>query len=153
MLNIKTATKDDIEVLQILDEEGFISEEKYDIDLDMGWARSEKGQRYFSELLHDEESCCLIAEDDGKQIGYIAARKKDISYRLSKYIEIENMIVIPEYRSKGVGTLLMNECLNWAKNRGFQCVYVNAYFKNNGAIQFYKKNRFSEIDLGLERPL
>jgi GNAT superfamily N-acetyltransferase len=40
--------------------------------------------------------------------------------------------------------------LEWAKLKGYQKMYVSAYFGNKDAIKFYKKNGFSEIDLGLE---
>lgn len=106
---------------------------------------------YFTNLLNNSKSICLIAKDDNKNIGYLAACPKEIPYRLSRYIEIENMGVIPEYRSQGIGQKLIDECLKIAKDKGFQKVYVNAYFKNIGAINFYKKNGFTEIDISLEK--
>lgn len=150
---IRQANKDEVEILQILNNEVFIDNQKYDSDLDMNWARSEKGKKYFSKLLNDSNAFCLIAEDNKKLIGYIAARKKDISYRKSKYIEIENMGVIPEYRSKGIGSSLIKKCLTWAKEKGFQKIYVNSYFQNNKGIVFYKRNGFTEIDLSLEKTI
>ena len=84
-------------------------------------------------------------------IGYIAAVPKFFSYRKSRYLEIENMGILPSFQRKGTGTMLINKCLDWAKNKGFQKVYVNSYFANQQAINFYKKSGFSEIDLSFER--
>lgn len=153
MVNIRFARKDEIEDLQNLNDEVFIDNHKYDSDLDMNWAKSEKGKKYFTELLNNPTSCCLIAEEHGQKVGYIAAALKPISYRKSKYIEIENMGVIPEYRSKGIGTKLIEECLKWAKSKGFQKAYVNSYFGNTRAILFYKRSGFSEIDISLEKSI
>lgn len=148
---IRLARIDEVKDLQILNDEVFIDNQKYDSDLDMNWARSDKGREYFTKLLSNPNAFCLFAEENKKIVGYIAAAPKDISYRKSKYIEIENMGVIPEYRSKGIGAKLIQKCLEWAKSKGSQKVYVNSYFKNIKAISFYKKNGFSEIDVSLER--
>lgn len=152
MINIRTARKDEVKDLQDLDDGIFIGSPKYDNDFDTNWAQT-KGKAYFTDLLNNPEACCLIAEEDGEKIGYIAAVPKSISYRKSKYIEIENIGVALEYRSKGIGTLLIDECLKWAKSKGFQKAYVNAYFHDTKAVEFYKRNNFSEIDLCLEKLL
>lgn len=151
MINIRSARKDEVSDLQALNDEVFIDNQKYDDDLDMNWAKSDKGKSYFTQLLNNGKACCLIAEDEGKKVGYIAAAPKEISYRKSSYIEIENMGVIPEYRSQGIGHQLVRECLEWAKKRGFQKAYVNGYFANTQAIKFYKNNGFLETDISLEK--
>lgn len=153
MVSIRQATKDEVYDLQVLNDEVFIDNQKYDDDLDMNWARSEKGKAYFTRLLNNPDSICLIAEEDSRKIGYIAAGKKEVSYRKSKYMEIENMGVIPEFRSKGIGSLLMQECLKWGQIKGFQKAYVNSYFQNINAIKFYKNNGFLETDISLEKTL
>jgi len=150
MVHIRAARKDEVKDLQDLDGKMFIDSKKYDNDFDTNWAQT-KGKTYFTNLLKNPEAYCLIAEEDGVKVGYIAAVPKSISYRKSKYIEIENIGVILEYRSKGIGTLLIEECLKWAKSKGFQKAYVNAYFHDIKAIKFYKRNGFSEIDICLEK--
>lgn len=153
MINIRQADKSEVSALQELNNEIFVNNPHYDPDLKLDWALSRNGQEYFSNLLEDSEAYCFIAEDDNRKVGYIAAATKKIDYRNSKYIEIENLGVVPEYQSKGIGKLLMEECLNWAKTKGYQRAYVNSYFENKGAINFYKKNGFQEIDISLEKAL
>ncbi len=153
-IKIISASLNQIKELQNLNDEVFIDNSRYDEDLKIDWAQSDEGgKKYFTELLKSSNSICLIAKDNDKNIGYLVACPKEIPYRLSKYIEIENMGVIPEYRCRGIGQKLIDECLKIAKERGFQKVYVNAYFKNIGAINFYKKNGFTEIDLSLEKSI
>jgi diamine N-acetyltransferase len=153
VINIRQARTNEVEKLQFLDAEVFIHDVEFDPDLDMDWAKGEKGKAYFSNLLNDAHSYCLIAEDDNKAVGYLVASSKEISYRKSKCVEIQNMGVSPDYRSKGIGSMLIKKCLEWARLNKYQKVYVNTYFKNLEAIKFYKKNGFSEIDLGLEANL
>lgn len=150
MITIRFCENTEISDLQTLNNEVFVDNKKYDSDLDLNWALSEKGLRYFTELVNDKESLCLIVEDDGKRIGYLAAGPKYYDYRNSKYFEIQNMGVTPEYRSKGIGRQLMQKCLEWAKSRGYQKVFVSSYAKNEGALAFYKASGLKEIDIGLE---
>ena len=150
MINIRKANKEEVSDLQDLNDEVFVDNQQYDPDLDMSWAQSDRGRKYFSNLFDSNNGICLIAEDGERKVGYIAGNKKEVSYRNSRYIELENMGVIPEYRSKGIGKMLVKKFLEEAKLAGFQKAYVNSYFKNSRAIDFYKRNGFSEIDLSLE---
>lgn len=153
MFTIRIINKSEVKVLQDLNNEVFIDNQKYDSDLDMSWPQSNKGKEFFTKLLNNPQACCFLAEDNGRNIGYIVAAPKIVTYRKSRCLEIENMGVLPEYRSKGIGTMLMEECLKWAKSHGFQKTYVNSYFENKMAVEFYKKNGFSEIDISLEKNL
>ena len=151
MIIIKQAKKKEVKELQKLNDEVFIDNQKYDPDLIIDWAKSDKGKAYFTNLLNNPTACCLVAEDNKKLVGYIAATPKDFGYRKNRYLEIENMGVIPGYRSKGIGSQLIQKCLEWTKDKGFKKAYVNYYFANSQALEFYKKNGFSEIDISLER--
>ena len=153
MYRTRPARKDEVKKLQALNQEVFVDNQRYDPDLKMDWALGKEGEKYFTNLLNNPKACCLIAEVGKKPIGYIAAAPKLFSYRKSRYIEIENMGVIPSFHHKGIGTTLIRECLNWAKKRGFQKIYVNSYFANHRAINFYKKNGFLEIDISFEREI
>jgi ribosomal protein S18 acetylase RimI-like enzyme len=119
----------------------------------MDWAQSLVGKKYFTDVVNNQDMICLIAEDDNTPVGYVAAKPKEFSYRLSKYLEIENMGVSPNYRSKGIGSRLIKKVLELAKKKGFQKIYVSAYSNNVKAIDFYEKNGFKKIDAGLERSI
>jgi GNAT superfamily N-acetyltransferase len=153
MINIRKATVKDVSILQNLDQQIFLSDQKYDQDLDMNWAKSNNGKKYFSTLLKNSMNICLIAEQNNLPIGHIILNPKDSIYKLSKSVEITSLGIDPKFRSQGIGSILIQKALEWVKINGFQKVYVNAYFKNLDGIKFYKKNGFSEIDLGLELTL
>lgn len=149
-IRIRKADFKDIKTLQKLNYEVFIDNHKYDDDLILDWSLTEKGRVYFSKLLSNIHAVCFIAEDEGNAVGYIAAKPKDLSYKKSKYLEIENMGTIPAYRSKVIGTVLVKKIKEWGKERGYDRLYVNAYFKNTGAIKFYKRNGLQETDISFE---
>lgn len=150
---IRLATTNDVKTLQELNHEVFLDNYQYESDLIIDWAKSEAGEKYFRVLLEDASSCCLIAEENNQPIGYLAATHKDLNYHSDKYLEIDNMGVNPDYRSKGVGSELIKKCLNWAKDNSYQKVIVNTFFQNTKAISFYRKNGFTEIDITLQKEL
>lgn len=153
MITIVQAQMDEWSLLQDLNNEVFIDNTTYDPDLVLDWAHSELGAKYFKELVHNHIGLCLLAKDDGKAVGYIAASPKHIDYRKSRYLEIENMGVTPAYRSKGIGRQLIQTCKDWAKAQGFQKLFVNTYIMNTKAFDFYKKNGFEVIDISLEQSI
>ena len=153
MINVRLARRNEVTDLQKLNNEVFIDNTIYDDDLDPNWAMSNKGFTYFTSLLNDPQSLCLIVEDGEKKIGYLAAGPKEIDYRLGKYAEVQNMGVIPEYRSHGIGKQLLCRCFDWARNQGFSKVFVCSYAKNKRAIEFYRSSGFEEIDISLEKDL
>lgn len=150
---IRPAKIEDIKTLQNLNDEVFIDNKKYDTDLKLDWAQSEAGKKYFISAITSPNAVCLIAEEGNSAIGYIAAGLKEVEYRLSKYIEVENMGVLPEYRSKGIGSKLMSACLKIAKEKGYQRVYVNVYAKNEKAVKFYENEGFEKIDICLDKDI
>lgn len=153
MIKIRPVKKDEVEKLQKLNDEAFVNNCKYDSDFKRDWSQSLVGKNYFTDSINNPEAIFLVAEDNDILVGYIVAAPKEVSYRLSKYIEIENLGVSPSHHLKGVGTMLLEKVFNLAKERGFQRAYANSYWENTGAIKFYEKNGFKKIDVSLERDI
>lgn len=93
----------------------------------------------------------FVAEEKVILVGYINGGTKDITYRKAKYFEIDNLGVLPKYRQTGVGTKLLETVTSWAKENGYQKIYVSSYIKNQKAVAFYKNKGFQEIDISLEK--
>jgi GNAT superfamily N-acetyltransferase len=95
----------------------------------------------------------VIAEDEGQAIGYLAASPRSFSYKTKSYTELDNMGVTPEYRSRGIGSQLVDKYLEWSREGGYEKACVNAFAKNTGALEFYRKHGFKDIDVSLELEL
>jgi ribosomal protein S18 acetylase RimI-like enzyme len=65
-------------------------------------------------------------------------------FELEKVGEIHEVFVLPEYRNRGVGKMLMEKGLEYAvkKNRKVAELWVGS--KNHSAKKFYKKLGFEE---------
>jgi len=153
MIKIRPAVREDLPSLQKLNHELFLETHKYDPGLNLDWPLSEKGNKYFSELLNSEESYVLIAENSENPVGYLVAEEKEVEYRKGKSVFIENMGVTSNARHKGIGGMLISELVNLINEKGIKKIYVTSYLKNNNAVEFYKKNGFKEIDVTFEKTL
>ena len=149
-ISIRQATIKDVPLLQKLNQEVFVEDFQYDNDLDMDWAMGEKGKSYFTKAVSSANSVCFVAEIDSQAVGYLAVGHKMTPFRKSRYLEVENIGVSPGFRSQGIGAELIKKAKDWGKEHGFSRLFVNSYFHNQRAVEFYKRNGFAEIDLGLE---
>ncbi len=152
MITIRQARSDEWQAVQALNDQVITDNAQYDPDMLVDWAQSPAGEAYYRNLVVDPSAVCFLAmSEENKPVGYLAASHKPIDYRRSKYLEIDNMGVMPEFRSQGVGAQLVEVCREWAVQNGYQKLFVNSYWANLGAIKFYKQQGFVEIDVSLER--
>lgn len=62
------------------------------------------------------------------------------------YCELQRMFLKKESRGKGIGTELMRLCLNFAKEAGYQLVYIETFANMTEAIKLYERSGFTYID-------
>lgn len=150
---IRQAKQEEWEIIQKLNAEVFENDKDNDPDMDLNWPYTEKGIKYYKSLADGTYGHCLVAEVDQKVVGYVALSIKDFGYRKSTYVEVENIGVTPEFRSQGIGNQLMDAAGTWAKEQKAQRLYVEAFWNNKKAINYYKQNGFTEIGIELEKVL
>lgn len=100
----------------------------------------------FNELLSGD-NFFYVAEEDGKVVGYIEAEivepyEKDL-YKITKSGHINSIFVFENYRSKGIGSNLMNEAIKWMKSEGVQICTLGVVHGNDEAMASYQKLGFS----------
>lgn len=52
-----------------------------------------------------------------------------------------------EYRSQGLGSILLQEAETYLKSQGADCLYVDTYAFNTGAIRYYTQHNFIPVAL------
>lgn len=151
-MHIRSAQPSDTETLRELNDQVFQHDAQFDPFLMIDWAHTELGDTYYTGLADGSYGACFVAEEPetGMVVGYVALHEKEFDYRHGKYLEIENIGVRPEYRSKGIGKMLMQRVREYAKEHGYTRLLVQTRWKNEGARRFYVQCGFEEVGVEME---
>lgn len=105
--------------------------------------------------LEDPESI-LVAEDDGVPVGFIASRSYIFPFKLNgsdRYAIITDLYVLPEYRGRGIGRKLLEECISRLKAKGYSRVRLSVWVENSRAIKLYDSLGFKPRVIVMEKDL
>ncbi|MEC8884128.1 MAG: GNAT family N-acetyltransferase [Bacteroidota bacterium] len=86
----------------------------------------------------------FVIEEDGTLLG--GAGIAPLANYKGPVCELQKMYISASLRGKGVGQRLMNTCLEFAKNQGFEQVYIETMPYMEAAQKLYKKSGFEYID-------
>ncbi len=78
------------------------------------------------------------AEVDGRVVGWMTLGMESWNNRL----RIHEILVLEEYRRKGIGKLLLNKAKQIARQKNCRAIVLETQTNNVGAIAFYKKQGF-----------
>jgi len=140
-MKIDQASLTDIPQLCILLDELFSQEAEFTPD-------HEIQGRGLSKILNNEDiGVILVVRDSDKVIGMV-----NILYTISTALggrvgNLEDFVVLPEYRNSGIGSKLLSYALNYAKKRGCQRITLLTDDDNQDAHRFYLKNGFSRSSM------
>ena len=97
--------------------------------------------------LHDQQSLFLIAEASGTPVGYAKLQAGAPPECISdpQAIELARLYVEQSVLGLGVGPALMQACLDEARQRSHQIVYLGVWEENHRAQAFYRKWGFAKV--------
>ena len=72
---------------------------------------------------------------------------------MGKHIELDNIIILPEYQNKNIGTKLMAWIELYAKENNCVASELNCYVGNEEAHRFWKKEKYELIALHFQKKL
>ena len=155
MVTIRKATTEDLarleELYRELEEDAVLYQPEH-------FVFSPKGTRteQVKEILDSDTQTMLVAEKDGEVIGFahlvlIKAKKVPcLKSEISLYLQ--DLVVTAEYRSQGIGTILMNEAKKYGKENGADFFRTQVFPQNTDGLRFYERNGFSEKMITIECP-
>ncbi len=148
-ITIRCASLRDVELIQKLNYKLFeLEKENFDSTLILDWPLSEEGKKYFEDLINNEYVIIALKGED--VVGYLAGSINEKgSYELIQYGEINNMLVDDKYRGLGIGKQLINRFKEYCKSKNITDLKVVASAKNKNAIEFYRKQGFTDFDITL----
>lgn len=86
---------------------------------------------------------CLCATDGKRVIGFGSLTVKDTFWPEGHLGYVDELVVDGEYRSKGVGTQLLDRLIALAREKGCFRIELDAAFYRNKSHRFYKQNGFT----------
>lgn len=90
----------------------------------------------------DKGHTFLLAEDDGKELGFAGF---ELNYAEGPKAKLHKIYLLPEAQGKGAGKALILEVANRARKSGQKSLLLNVNKYNQKAIDFYLKIGFQEI--------
>ena len=97
-----------------------------------------------SEAYTDKNSVYFIIEKDGEIFGGAGIKKLD-NYD-GNVCELQKMYFMPEARGIGLGSKMMDICLQKATDFGFEKCYLETLPYMEGARKLYRKVGFKDLD-------
>ena len=116
------------------------------------------GRGWFEALLGDPDRVGLFAEAvDGDQVtlagGLMGSYPELTPFVRLRQARLNSLWVLPEHRGRGVGGLLVDTFLDWARERGAPYAVVTAFAANPTAIRLYEAHGFGDHTVTLRAPL
>lgn len=144
----RRATIGDLPAICALSQALFEHERQFTDEFDMGWSHSKAGKSFFARRLRSPSSFILLAEENGKPVGYSLVRLSRFSWRsVNPIADINNLSVHPDYRGQGIGARLVALSKVEAKNMGAKRMSVQALAGNERALKFYRAQGFEDFDV------
>jgi ribosomal-protein-alanine N-acetyltransferase len=94
--------------------------------------------QYEALLTAGAQRLVLVAEENGTLRGFLAART------ISGECELENIVVAPEARRRGIGALLLRSLLNRTRAEGATVCWLEVRTSNTAARRLYGAAGFRE---------
>ena len=93
------------------------------------------------ETILDGGGCIYLAKSDDKIVGTVGLANAG-----NGVYELVKMAVAPVFRGKGISRMLMDKCLDKAKELNAKKIFLYSNSQLTAAISLYKKYGFTHID-------
>ncbi len=111
---------------------------------------------YIHESFESEKICAEISDKNvaffiiylnEKAVGYAKMREdsKVDCIKNENSIELQRIYIIERVYGKGIGEHLLKHCLETAKTRGFETLWLGVWEENERAQKFYAKHDFKRV--------
>ena len=93
----------------------------------------------FSRVLDSQNNFIFVAEDLGKLIGFASFSVRNVVRYPKPIAELDEIFVQPEYRQKGVGTMLMQQVEDRARELDCYRLFIESHYDHKAAHLFYER--------------
>jgi GNAT superfamily N-acetyltransferase len=116
-----------------------------ELDADMPAATLQGASLYarsLSDRLEDSHTRVLVAEEDGRIVGYVLGVVVDLMPEMFEQEAggfLADIFVEEAYRGRGVGTDLVNALVDWFRSKGLHYYEWHVAAENQVALAFWEK--------------
>lgn len=103
-------------------------------------------RKFINERLHQGDSLIYIVVYQGRAVGFTQLYPKFSSAQMTKNWIINDLYVNEQFRSKGVGTMLLKKGFEIANEKGSNTVYISTQKTNETAQKLYEYLGFKSVD-------
>jgi ribosomal protein S18 acetylase RimI-like enzyme len=97
--------------------------------------------------INDADSTFFIAELNGKAVGYAKLRENSTADYMDNEnaVELHRIYILERAKGKGVGRELLNRCIETARAKGYETLWLGVWEQNSSALNFYEKTGFAKV--------
>lgn len=154
---VREAQSSDIAAVRVM----FLQLHAFNSALDSRFALSAEWEAHFDTMLqqalHDTGSLCLIAREPGTArpcgLALAAVHRDSGMWRYREWVEVEALYVDDAWRGCGLADALLERACDWAESIGQPVVQLYVTASNERAINFYRREGFSQSQAIMRRVL
>lgn len=102
----------------------------------------EEALDYMEWLYHGHKEGFFVAEANGEPVGFIACNPFWRDRFVGRTCEMHELAVAKEWKSKGIGRMLMQRALDYGREKGCRTASLWVGEENTLAIEWYKRLGF-----------
>ncbi len=97
--------------------------------------------------IRKENNIYLLAFKEGEPVGFAKIKKHSLNDQIESgaQMELQKIYVLPEHHGSGVGTALLKEIKNQAKEVYPDYIWLDTHISNENAIRLYERNGFKKM--------
>lgn len=131
-MTIREAKKSDYKDLMQL-YNSFVDSDRY----------SKYGNDSFEKVRKSNNNFIYVAEDNGKLVGFVSFSVRLVIRYPKPIAELDELYVVPAFRRKSVGKMLMYKVLSKAKELNCHRLFIESHYKHEAAHKFYENLGFT----------
>ena len=108
-------------------------------------------EKRIPEMVKNNYKC--VGVFDGDRLIGISGLWILMKYYVGEHIEVDNVMIHPNYQGKGIGNLLFNWIHKYALSIGCEASELNCYVQNNDGIKFWMNKGYKLLGFHFQKKL
>lgn len=110
-------------------------------------------RRFLADLTSSSHTFLFVAvssdSPEAETIGFVSGELREGSPTFSPktWASVDDVYVVPEYRSRGIGKILVERVKDWSKEKGASGVSLQVAAANERGRDFYRNLGFREVSV------